>query len=142
MIRYIGRGDRKRYFLVNRKRRFWTGDGWTRNLRKAMRFASLRDVHDEYQRLLARLFEDVPVREFEAVIRVRVYTNRPFDLETLRDYLNRWARVGVDCENTNDGPQDDCLILQRADYSALKEVKPGPSFLADPESSPTRPDSS
>ena len=65
-----------------------------------------------------------------------------FALEALRNHLNRWARVGVNCENTNDSPQVDCLILQRADDSALKEVKPGPSFLAEPESSPTRPGSS
>jgi hypothetical protein len=43
-----------------------------------------------------------------------------FALEALRDHRNRWARVGVDCTNTNDGPQDDCLILQRADDSALE----------------------
>jgi hypothetical protein len=65
-----------------------------------------------------------------------------FALEALRDHLSRWVRVGVDCANTNDGPQDDCLILQRADDSALKEVKPGSSFLAEPESGPTRPGSS
>jgi hypothetical protein len=65
-----------------------------------------------------------------------------FALEALRNHLNLWAGVGVDCENTHDGPQDDCSILQRADDSALKEVKPGPSSLAEPESSPTRPGSS
>ena len=27
-----------------------------------------------------------------------------FALEALRDHRNRWARVGVDCANTNDGP--------------------------------------
>jgi hypothetical protein len=76
------------------------------------------------------LYQDKSVRTFEATIRVRVFADQPFDVEALREYLERASRFSQDAERMGDGPVDGCLVLQRADYSQLREVKPAEDSAA------------
>jgi hypothetical protein len=62
------------------------------------------------------------VREFEAVIRVRVFADEPFSLEALGDFLGAATQITVDPERFGDGPVEGCLVLQRADNTTLREV--------------------
>ncbi|SRR6266542_902306 len=117
-------GKHKRYVLMDQQERYWTGDGWTLDLCKALRHADILGAHTEYQRVMEALYQDMPLRTFEAVIRVRVSTDQPFDVEALRAYLERASRFSQDTERMGDGPVDGSLVLQIADYSVLKEVKP------------------
>jgi hypothetical protein len=66
------------------------------------------------------------MREFEAVIRVRVFADEPFSLEALGDFLGATTQINVDTERLGDGPVDGCLVLPWADYTALKEVTSSP----------------
>lgn len=129
-------GTHMRYVLMDQRERYWTGDGWTHDLRKALRHADILGAHTEYQRVVEGLYQDKPVRIFEAVIRLRVFADQPFDAEALRDYLERASRFSQDTERMGDGPVEGCLVLQRADYAELKEVKPDPCPLAEPERRP------
>jgi hypothetical protein len=136
-IRTINCGRHRRYVLMDHLKRFWTGDGWTPDVRQALGNASILDAHKEYQRVVEEISHDKPVRTFEAVIRVRAFTDQPFDVEALRDYLERASRFCQDTERMGDGPVTGCLVLQKADYSVLKEVPTvpgGPGSAAVPSS--------
>src|SRR5260370_12511684 len=122
-IRTATFGKHRRYVLVDQRERYWTGDRWTHELRKALRHADILGAHTEYQRVMQALYQGKPVRTFEATIKVRVITDRPFDLADLRDYLERASRFAVDTERIGGGPVEGCLGLQRADYSVFREVK-------------------
>ena len=123
-IRTATFGKHHRYVLMDRRERYWTGDGWMHDLRKALRHATILGAGEEYQRVMVELFKDKPVRIFEAVVRVQVFADQPFNVEALREYLERASRFSQDAERLGDGPVDGCLVLQKADYSVLKEVKP------------------
>jgi hypothetical protein len=125
-IRTINCGRHRRYVLMDHLERFWTGDGWTPDLRQALRHASILDAHQEYQRVVEEMCHDKPVRTFEASIKVRVFADQPFDVEALRHYLEQASRFSQDTERMGDGPVNGCLVLQKADYSELKEVPTAP----------------
>jgi hypothetical protein len=55
---------------------------------------------------------NTPMREFEAVIRVRVFADEPFSLEALGDFLGAATQVNVDPERLGDGPVEGCLVLK------------------------------
>jgi hypothetical protein len=137
-IRTINCGRHRRYVLMD-EGCYWTGGGWTRDPSTALRHATILDAHQEYQRVVEEICHDKPVRSFRAVIRVRVFTDQPFDVEELRDYLERASRFSQDTERMGDGPVNACLVLQNADYSELKEVPAapgGPGSAAVPSSEP------
>jgi hypothetical protein len=123
-IRTATFGKYQRYVLMDQRGRNWTGDGWTTGLRRALRHADILGAHQEYQRVMERLYQDKSVRTFEATIQVRVITDQPFDVEALRDYLERASRFSQDTDRVGNGPVKGCLVLQWADYSTLEEVKP------------------
>jgi hypothetical protein len=54
--------------------------------------------------------------------RERVFADEPFSLEALGDFLGAATQINVDAERIGDGPVDGCLVLQRADYTTLREV--------------------
>jgi hypothetical protein len=128
-IRTIKCGRHQRYVLMDDQERFWTGDGWVNDLRKALRHADIRGAHTEFQRIMEELYQHKPVRTFEAVIRVRVFADQPFDVEALRDYLDRASCFSQDTERMGAGPEG-CLVLQVADYSGLIEVVPAEDATA------------
>ncbi len=138
-IRTITCGLHKRYVLMDHLERFWTGEEWTHDLSKALRHATILGAGEEFQRIMQAHYQDKSVRTFEATIKVRVFTDRPFDVEALRDYLERASRFSQDTERMGDGPVTGCLVLQHADYSVLKEINPDPYLLAEPESRPIPP---
>jgi hypothetical protein len=129
-IRTATFGKHKRHILTDQRERYWTGDGWTHDLRKALRHANILGAHTEYQQVMEELYQDKPVRTFEATIKVRVFTDQPFDVEALRNYLERASRFSQDTERMGDGPVGGCLVLQRADYSQLREVMPAEDSAA------------
>ncbi len=129
-IRTITSGVHKRYILMDDRERFWTGEAWTSELRKALRHATIQGAHEEFQRVMEELYQDKPVRTFEAVIRVRVFAAQPFDAEALRDYLERASCFSQDTERMGAGPVEGCLVLQRADYSQLREITPAEDATA------------
>jgi hypothetical protein len=126
-IRTIICGDHKRFVLMDQGERFWSSEEWTPDLLKALRHATILGAHQEYQRVVEEHCHNKPVRTFEATIKVRVYIDQPFDLEALRDYLERAIRFSQDTERMGDGPVKGCLVLQKADYSRLKEMTAQPS---------------
>src|SRR5438477_241609 len=71
-IRTATFGKHQRYVLMDRQERYWNGQGWTRHLREALRHADIVGAHTEYQRVLEELYQDKPVRTFEAVTRLRL----------------------------------------------------------------------
>jgi hypothetical protein len=123
-IRTATFGKYQRYVLMDQRGRYWTGDGWAADLHRALRHADILGAHQEYQRVMEQLYQDKPVRTFEATIKVQVFTDQPFGVEALRDYLERASRFSQDTERMGDGPVEGCLVLQWADYSTLEEVKP------------------
>ena len=129
-IRTAAFDKHKRYVLMDQRERYWTGDGWTHELRKALRHADILGAHTEYQQVMEALYQDKPVRTFVATIKVQVFTDQPFDVEALRDYLERASRFSQDTERMGDGPVGGCLVLQRAAYSQLREVKPAEDSAA------------
>jgi hypothetical protein len=132
-IRGRGEGQRRRFVLMDHRERYWTGTRWTRNPRKALLYATGISAYREYQRIMEERHRDTPVREFEAVIRVRVFADEPFSLEALGDFLGAATQITVDPDRFGDGPVDGCLVLQRADNTTLREVTsfpvgPGSAF--------------
>jgi hypothetical protein len=125
-IRSRGEGNHRRFVLMDRRERYWTGTRWTRDPGKALLHANMVGAYREYQRIMEERHRDRPVREFEAVIRVRVFADGPFSLEVLGDFLGAATQINVDPERLGDGPVDGCLVLQRADFTTLKEVTGSP----------------
>ena len=111
---------------MDHRGRYWTGTRWTRDPGKALLHANMVGTYREYQRIMEERHRDTPVREFEAVIRVRVFADEPFSLEALGDFLGAATQINVDAERLGDGPVDGCLVLQRADYTTLREVTGSP----------------
>ena len=82
-IRTATFGKYQRYVLMDQRERYWTGDGWATDLRSALRHADILGAHQEYQRVMERLYQDKPVRTFEATIKVQVFTDQPFGVNFL-----------------------------------------------------------
>jgi hypothetical protein len=122
VIRGVGLEANRRYVLLQDDGRVWTGEGWDYTIRGARTFAGLRDAREEYERLALLAHAGQPVREFEAAIRVRVFADRPFTLEELRDYLVRATRLGLDVDANGEGPVPGSLVLQAADFDGFREV--------------------
>jgi hypothetical protein len=125
-IRARGEGNHRRFLLMDRRERYWTGTRWTRDPGKALLHANMVGAYREYQRIVEERHRDRPVREFQAVIRVRVFADGPFSLEALGDFLGAATQITVDPERLGNGPVDGCLVLQRADYTTLREVTGSP----------------
>jgi hypothetical protein len=121
-IRVRGEGQHQRFVLMDRRERYWTGTRWSRDPRKALLNATGISAYREYQRIMEERHRNTPKREFEAVIRVRVFTDEPFSIEALGDFLGATTQITVDPEQPGDGPVEGCLVLQWADYTTLKEV--------------------
>ncbi len=123
-IQSLGEGVFRRYVLVNRRNEVWGADGWSPDVRRAVLFADIRGAHEAYQAIQADMCEGLPLREFEAVVRIRACSEADFTLEDLRDYLARATRLSVDTQRMGDGPVDGSVVLQTADFSRLLEVPP------------------
>lgn len=54
-VRQIGNGNFPRYAIQCENLAWWTGQDWTPDPQRAMRYASLRVVRDDWQRLRARM---------------------------------------------------------------------------------------
>jgi hypothetical protein len=125
-IRVRGEGNHRRFVLMDHRERYWTGTRWTRDPRKALLYDTCVGAYREYHRIMEERHRDTPVREFEAVIRVRVFADEPFSLEALGDFLGAATQINVDAERLGDSPAEGCLVLQRADYTTLREVTGSP----------------
>jgi hypothetical protein len=64
-IRGRGDGQHRRFVLMDRRERYWTGTRWTRNPHKALLCATCMGACPEYQRLMEERHRDTPMREFE-----------------------------------------------------------------------------
>jgi hypothetical protein len=92
-IRGRGEGQYRRFVLMDRRGRYWTGTRWTRDPRKALLYATCFGAYREYQRIMEERHRNTPMREFEAVIRVRVFADEPFSLEALGDFLGAVTQI-------------------------------------------------
>lgn len=50
-VRQVGNDAFPRYAIQCENQTWWTGEGWTPDPRRAMRYASLRVVKDDWKRL-------------------------------------------------------------------------------------------
>jgi hypothetical protein len=115
-------GPVKRYVLMDRQEKFWTGDGWTAELAESLVFEDILGAHGAWQTIMLARFQRKPLRVFEARIRIEFYADDSYSPEDLRAYLEASTHFCQDVDRGGNGPGDDTLVLQRADYSRLREV--------------------
>src|SRR5262249_36774098 len=59
-IRGRGEGNHRRFVLMDRRERYWTGTRWTRDPGKALLYATCVGAYREYQRIMEERHRDTP----------------------------------------------------------------------------------
>jgi hypothetical protein len=114
-------GPIKHYVLMDGRLRYWTGDGWAHDEGRAKVYEAILDAHNDWQALVLAEYKGTGTRVFEATVHIEAHGDEDFSLEELQSYLENSTHFSQDTDRCGTGPVD-TLVLQRADYTTLKEV--------------------
>lgn len=78
-----------RYLIKDRKRGYWTGKNWTHVARDAQLYCKYQHAIKD----LANLELKKPTAEYKTSVNVDVFSDKPIDLDKLKDYLAEQAKL-------------------------------------------------
>ena len=110
-----------RYLLADQDGRFWTGNGWSADRRRALLFAAWNGVSHEYRRIEEQQWQAVRFRDFQAVMSIRVWSETAFSLKELRDYLHVACAIYMDVDRKDSGPVPESMVRVELDWAKLDE---------------------
>ena len=114
----------RRWRIVDRAGRVWTGSGWSKCPAAGVLFGTNQSACFEAQRLLMTEHVGQPVRRFIAPVYIDVFSDAEFTAGQLRQWLVRAARLGVSYDECGFGPLDNSLGLLQIEWGQLKEAAP------------------
>lgn len=111
----------RRWRLVDRAGRAWTGSGWSAAPNAGLLFGTNQSACFEAQKILMTDHVAKPVRRFLAPVYIDVYSDEEFGVEQLRHWLVRAARLNIDYAGAGFGPLNDSLGLLRIEWGNVRE---------------------
>jgi len=123
-VAFLGlRGNKRfpRFVITEEGGEVWTGEGWSKDQRKAILFACPGVASRESQAVMRRQFADMGcVETFTVPIHVEVRSKDGIDQEELREWLVRAADFRVAYGTFGTGPTEESLVLCNASFFELK----------------------
>lgn len=122
-IEWIGPIDHQR-FLINRgDKHYWSGHGWTPHIKTALLYASHQDACRQFGQLAEEHFRGCSIREFEVLTKVKVYSDKPFIVEELREYLSAVCTLVMTPSYRGHGPVEDSYTQVEISWDNLFEME-------------------
>jgi hypothetical protein len=128
LVRQIGNDAFPRYAIMCENHTWWTGEEWSPDEAKALRFASLSVVRDNWKQLQERMDATSDgVTQLECQMRVSL--NKKLtqqQIMALAWYLSRASQFFLDYSQSRpDGFEDACISTQIV-WASLKEAEKKP----------------
>ena len=111
-----------RFVIGNQLAQVWTGEGWSNDEVDGLLFADESEIAEVVRELLLGAYEDKSVFRFVCPFQIEIRSDTPPDLEAVRWWLIRAARLYADSTFGN-GPGDDSLALLSIIWFDLKKAE-------------------
>jgi hypothetical protein len=111
-----------RYVLVAENQTYFDGKGWTPDEKKALKYASLRAIKDEWKRLSKEMKERQTVLE----AKIRITVNKPLtkeDVEKLAWFMSSASGFTLDYTKSRPPGLEDACISSQLVWSSLKRTE-------------------
>lgn len=114
----LGRPEWERYALFDEQSRYWTGNDWSAEVKRAALFASEQIAAVEYERVVGLVRAGQPVREYTTRVTVRVVGDVQYDPARLKEYLSTACRLHLDPDDL-EGPIPDAAVTVEIEWERL-----------------------
>jgi hypothetical protein len=111
-----------RYLIQDERGRYWTGNSFTKDERRALAYADETVVLRDMRRILKRRCKGMTRHRFVAPVVIDVYAEGQIDQEELAWFLSQNVFVSMDGLGTGIGP-DESVVLPLVDWKKLKKMK-------------------
>lgn len=108
-----------RYAFLDEQGRYWTGTGWSADVKLAMLFAGEQAAAVEYERVIGLVRAGQKIEEYTARVTVRVVGDQQYDLIRLKEYLSAGCRLHLDPDDL-EGPIPDAAVTVEIEWDGLK----------------------
>jgi hypothetical protein len=122
-IRTIRSTGSIKHYVLMKGLRYWSGTGWTTDDDRAKVYEAILDAHNDFQAIMRVEYQGKKIRTFEATVRIEVRCDEDFTLDELLCYLENSTSFSQDCDRCGTGPVEGSLVLQRSDYTTLREIE-------------------
>jgi hypothetical protein len=119
-VESTGKWDFERFRLVDFKKGYWTGAGWSQDQADACLYADFQLACQELREIELAEAPEKNKNAFSATVVVDVISGRPLGMEELTSYLGKTARLIL----TDTEPSGAVVFLQ-IDWATLKPNRGG-----------------
>jgi len=119
-----------RYVIQDERGRYWTGQGFTKDRRKALAYADETVIARDMRRILKRRCKGLVRYRFVALVWIDVYAEGPIDQEEMAWFLSQKCFVSVDGLGTGVGPGES-VVLPMVAWESLRLMRGGSGREAD-----------
>jgi hypothetical protein len=111
-----------RYVIQDEKGRFWTGNGFTKDQRKALAYADENVIARDMRRILKCRCKRLIRYRFIAPVLIDVYAGGPIDQEEMGWFLSQNVFVSMDGLGSGIGPGE-AVVLPLVVWKSLRMLK-------------------
>jgi hypothetical protein len=115
-VQQVGDERWPRWAIKDSRRRWYTGDGWINDPKRAFLYSD----EAEAKEACSRCRDDIPSRRFFLPVKIVVNANSDFTLDDLMDYLSRNLRLYLD-DDGGEHPCDDAAYDLKFFWNELEE---------------------
>ena len=114
-VESTGKWDFERFRLVDFKKGYWTGDGWSHNQADACLYADFQLACEELREIKLAQAPEKSKQAFTASVTVDVISDSPLGMEELTRYLGKTARLIL-----TDTEPNGAIVFLQIDWGTLK----------------------
>jgi hypothetical protein len=111
-----------RYAIQDKRGRYWTGRGFTKDRRKALAYADETVIARDIRRILKRRCKGLTRYRFVAPVMIDVYAEGTIDQEEMAWFLSQKCFVSMDGLGTGVG-RGDSVVLPLVAWNSLRMMK-------------------
>lgn len=114
--------DWVRYLIQDERGKYWTGQAFSKDKRKALAYADETVLARDMRRILKRRSKELVRHRFVAPVMIDVYAEGPLDQEELAWFLRNNCFVSMDGLGTGVGPGDS-VVLPVVEWEKLRMMR-------------------
>jgi hypothetical protein len=119
-----GTDEFPRFVITENGGYVWTGQGWSKDQKKAVLFAHPGEASRASQQVMRLESVDLPCKEgFSATVHIEVYSKAGIEPEELREWLVRAAQFNLAYGTYGSGPTKESLVLLNVHLYPLVPVE-------------------
>lgn len=119
-VEWAGSLEFPRFRLVDRAKGYWTGNGWSEDQADGCLYHDLELASQDLRAIKLAETPDKCKRRYEARVIVDVLADEPIDLDELRTYLGKNARLALE-----DASPTEAVIFMQIDWATMKKKRGG-----------------